>query len=465
MSRGLVRTLRIRSNRKAGVLGILTTALGDAGASIGEISTLKIGHNYTLRDFSLLLDDVEHLQSVLDAVSTLADSDIVEVVNPVTDAHFGGKIRMTSRADLEHLTGLYAAVSPGAREMVRILDDNPLLADIYTTVQRTVAIITDGAELPGVGKVHARAMLPVLEGKAALLAKLAGLSALPLVLAVETEDEFIETVARIAPSCGAILLDAMAAPRGARAVQKLSDKLQMPLLHDDADGPAIIGLAAIINACKRVGRDIRDVTVGQIGLGTAGGAIARLVMKHTGNAVLGEDVHPAAVSRHVNFGGRASSMEEIMQKADVVVANTGHAGVISPSMVREGQVIIALSEPRPEIEPYDAMLAGAAFAVDGRAINTAVVFPGVLLGALAVKAKAIDDEMRIAAAVTMAENAEEGDLVPTPMQELIHAKVAAAVARAAVAQGLAQRKIDPALLTLETMNDLVAGRRHPPLGE
>lgn len=465
MSRGIVRTLRIRSNRKAGVLGILTTALGDAGASIGEITTLKIGHNYTLRDFSLLLDDPEHLQGVLDAVGALADSDVVEVKNTVTEAHVGGKLKTVSRADVEHLTGLAAALSPGAREMTRMIDEQPSLADVYTAVQRTVAIVTDGGELPGVGKVHPRAMLPLVEGKAAVLASLGGLNALPLVLDVETEDEFIETVARIAPSCGAILLDALAAPRGARAVSKLSDRLHIPLLHDDADGPSIIGLAAIINACKRVGRDIRDVTIGQIGLGTAGGAIARLVMRHTGKPVLGEDVHPSAVSRHVNFGGRASSLDEIMRTADVVVANTGHGGVISSSQVREGQVIIALSEPRPEIEPYDAMLAGAAFAVDGRAINTAVVFPGVLLGALAVKAEEIDDAMRIAAAVTMAENAEEGDLVPTPMQEGVHARVAAAVARTAVERKLTRRNVDVALLTYETMQDLVAGRRHPPLGE
>jgi malate dehydrogenase (oxaloacetate-decarboxylating) len=460
---GLVRTLRIRSRRKAGGLGVVTTALGDAGASIGEISTLKIGHNYTLRDFDLLLDDEEHLASVLESIAALADSEVIEVIDSVREVHKGGKIRTRSRIDLTSLSALNSGYMPGVKDMVRAIDDDPKLADTYTSVQRTVAIVTDGAGLAGFGKVEPRSMLPVLEGKAALLASMAGLSSLPLVLAVDSEDDFIETVTRIAPSCGAILLDALAAPRGQRAYQKLSERLALPIFHDDADGPAIAGLAAVINTCQRAGLDLARVTIGQIGLGTAGGAIARLIMRHTERPVLGEDVHPAAVSRHVSAGGRAASLEEIMQKCDVVVANTGHANVIPASLVREGQAIIALSEPRPEIEPYDAQLAGAAFAADGKAVNTAVVFPGVLLGALAVRATQIDDRMRIAAALTMAEAAEDGDLVPTPLSDRIHARVALAVARAAVRSGRARRPIDESELTLDVFEELIHDERMLPL--
>jgi malate dehydrogenase (oxaloacetate-decarboxylating) len=464
-SPGLVRTLRIRSRRKAGGLGILTTALGDTGASIGEIQTVRIGHNYTLRDFDLLLDDAEHLGHVLSAIGELRDSEIVEVRDTVRDVHLGGKIRTRCRARITGLAALSSAYLPGVREVVHAIEDEPRLADSFTSVRRTVALVTDGSGLVGLGKVQAGAMLPVIEGKAMLLAQFAGLSSLPLCLDVDSEDQLVDTVAALAPSCGAVLLESVAAPRGPRAAQKLADRLKKPIYHDDADSPAIVGLAAIINACRRAGLDLGQVQIGQIGLGTAGGAISRLVMKHIKRPVLGDDVHPAAISRHVSAGGTASSLDEIMATCDVVVANTGHSGVISPSKVREGQVVIALSEPRPEIEPYDAQLAGAAFAADGKAISSATAAPGVLLGALAVKATAISDDMRIAAAVTMAEAAEDDDLVPTPLDAGVHAKIAAAVARAAVTTGLAQDEVREELLTASVFELVIRDERQLPLEE
>ena len=463
MSPGLVRTLRIRSQRKAGGLGFVTTALGDAGASIGEIQTLRIGHNYTLRDFHLLLDDEEHLRHVLDAISAIAGSEIVEVVDTVKSVHLGGKIRMRSRVALDGIQDLSSAHMPGVKQMVQLLEDNPNLVDVYSSLPRTVAVISDGSGLVGMNKVHPRAMLPVVEAKCALLARLVGLSGLPIILDVDTEENLVETVARLAPSCSAILVDSIVAPRGPRAAQKLAERLQIPVLHDDADGPAVVGLAAVVNACRRVGKDAREVQIGQIGLGTAGGAIARLVMRHTGRPVIGDDVHPGAVSRHISNGGVQSNLDVIMQTADVVVMNTGHAGLIAPSSVREGQVIIALSEPNPEIEPYDAQLAGAAFAADGKAISPAAAFPGILLGALAVKATAIDDAMRIAAALTLADAAEGGDLVPTPLTDGLHARVAAAVARAAVESGRARSAIDPALLVAAVFQAIIDDERQLPL--
>jgi malate dehydrogenase (oxaloacetate-decarboxylating) len=461
-SPGLVRTLRIRSKRKAGGLGILTTALGDAGASIGEIYTVRIGHNYTLRDFHLLLDDEEHLRGVLDAIEDLQDSQVVEVRDTVRDMHFGGKIRTVSRVPLRGLAALSAAHQPGVREIVSAIEDEPRLAAMFTSVQRTVAVVSDGSGLVGLGKVRPVSMLPVIEAKAMLLEQLAGLSSLPLVLDVDSEEELVETICAIGPSCGAVLLDSIAAPRGPKAAQKIAERLRIPVYHDDADSPAIVGLAAVINACRRAHLDLTQVTIGQIGLGTAGGAIARLVMKHVGRPVLGDDVHPAAMSRHVSAGGIASTLDEIMAKADVIVANTGHGGVISSSQVREGQVIIALSEPRPEIEPYDAQLAGAAFAADGKSISGTTAAPGVLLGALAVKATAISDEMRMAAAVTMAAVATDDDLVPTPLDSGVHARIAAAVARIAVVSGLAARNINERLLSPEVFDEVIRDERQLP---
>ncbi len=456
MSPGLVRTLRIRSKRKPGGLGVLASALGDVGASIGEIETVRIGHNTTLRDFQLLLDDEEHLAAVIEAVEGLEGSEIVEVIDTVQQVHQGGKIRMTSRVAFSGVSDLSAAFLPGVKQIVQSIADDPALVRLYTAVARTVAVVTDGSGVTGLNQVEPAAALPVVEAKCALLARLAGLSSLPLCLDVATEDMLVDTLVALAPSYGAILIESVGSPRGPRTAQRLAERLQIPVLHDGADGPAIVGLAAIVNAVKKTGRQLDDVVIGQIGLGTAGGAIARLVMKHVGRPVLGEDFHPGAVSKHVAHGGKKSTIEEIMSTCDVVVMNTGHAGLIQSSQVREGQVIIALSDPRPEIEPYDALLAGAAFAADGKAISTASAFPGVLLGALAVRASGINDAMRIAAALTIIDLADGGDLVPTPLQPGIHACIAAAVARAAVQSGLARVDVDDALLTPQTFEAAIA---------
>lgn len=462
MASGLVRTLRIRTRRKHGNLGILTTALGDAGTTIGEIITVKFGHSFTLRDFNLVLDNEEHLKNVVDAIGALADSEVVEVKNAVQNVHRGGKVRTCARASMDTLTDLQTSLTPGVSEVVNLIDKEPELALRLTAVQRTVAIISDGSGLRGVGRVRSQAVLPVLEAKAAWLSARGGLNTLPIGLDVQSEDEFIAAVKALRPSCGMLLVDAMAGGRAVRVCKRLTEALDIPVFHDDSDAPAVAGLAAVINACQKIGRSPADVQIGQIGLGTAGGAIAELLMRYTGRPVFGEDVHPAGISRHVALGGKSTSMEEIMATCDVVLANTGHGDVIPKEMVREGQAILALSEPHPEIEPYDAIMAGAAFAADGRAMNKAVVLPGVMLGALAVRATRVTDEMKIAAALTLASQAVETDLLPTPLDVSIHAEVATAVAKAALESGVGQIA-DKNLLRPETFIEISEDRRQLPL--
>jgi malate dehydrogenase (oxaloacetate-decarboxylating) len=463
MSPGLVRTLRIRSHRKPGVLGLLTTALGDVGASIGEITTVRIGHNSTLRDFQLLLDDEEHLGAVMDAVAALEGSSVVEVVDAADAIHRGGKIRTASRIAFSGHKDLSAAHQPGVKQIVQRIGEEPALADVYTAVPRTVAVVTDGSGVTGLNKVIPAAALPVVETKCALLARLAGLCGLPLSLDVHNEDKMVEALVGLAPSFSGIIIESVASPRGQRVASRLADRLKIPVFHEGADGPAIVVLAAIISAARKVSRDFADVQVGQVGLGTAGGAISRLVMRHQGRPVIGEDFHPAAVSRHLAYGGQHGNIEQIMARCDVVVMNTGHPGLVPASLVREGQVVLALGEPRPELEPFDATLAGAAFAADGKAISTAAAFPGVMLGALAVRARGIDDGMRIAAAMALVEAADAGDLVPIPLQPNLHSKVASAVARAAIAQGTAGLAVPDDLLTPDVFEAVIADQRQLPL--
>ncbi len=442
---------------------MLTTALGEAGVSIGDIETVRIGHNFTLRDFHLLLDDEDHLATALAAVAGLDGSEVVEVIHTPAVVHFGGKIRTVSRVDLDTQRDISAVHVPGVKEIVQRIADTPALVDTYTSVARTVGVVTDGTGVVGLNRVPPGAALPVVETKCAFLSTLVGLTGLPLSVDAATEDRLVDTLVALRPSYSALLIESVAAPRGPRVAQRLAEKLQIPVYHDAADGPAIVGLTAILGACRKVGRDISTITIGQIGLGTAGGAISRLVMKFQGKPVYGEDFHPAAISRHIAHGGIASSISEIMSTCDLVVMNTGHPGLVPPEMVRQGQIIIALGEPRPEIEPYAAAQAGAAFVADGKSISTAAAYPGLLLGALAVKARGITDAMRIAAAKAMVDLADEADIVPVPLQPNIHAAVAVAVALAAVADGQAGVDVDVDLLTEETFNDVIADLRQLPL--
>ncbi|MBL93301.1 MAG: NAD-dependent malic enzyme 1 [Myxococcales bacterium] len=455
----LVRTVRIRTKRKVGNLGVLTTALGNAGASIGEIVTFKLGHNYTIRDFSLFLNDKDHLRMVLRSVDSLPDSEVIEVQDNVRRLHQDGKVRMMSRVPLTDINLLRTVYVPGAKEIVRRIQRHPEEALTYTGVGRTVGIVSNGSGLLGVGRVNPRAMLPMLEGKAALLADMVGISGLPLPLDVTDESHFVDTVLRLAPACGALLLDAMPAPRGQRVCSTLDKELDIPIYHDDADSPAVIGLASFVNACARAGLDPLEVKVGQVGLGTAGGSIARLLMRYTENPVLGDDIHPEAINQHVAEGGIAANLDEIMKTCDVVIANTGHGRVIKPSQVQPGQVIIALSEPEPEIETYDATLAGAALAADGKSVHKAVVFPGMLLGAMWVRARTINDEMRVAASLSLASQVEEGDLVPSPLTDGVHAKVAASVTAAAISSGVAQIDVDDDEIRAEHFEKVIHGWR------
>ncbi len=455
--------MRIQSKRKPGGLGLLTTALGEAAVSIGDIETVRIGHNFTLRDFHLLLDDEDHLATALAAISGLDGSEVIEVIHTPAVVHFGGKIRTVSRVDLDTQRDISAVHVPGVKEIVQRIADTPALVDTYTSVARTVGVVTDGTGVVGLNRVSPGAALPVVETKCAFLSTLVGLSGLPLSVDAATEDRLVDTLVALRPSYSALLIESVAAPRGPRVAQRLAEKLQIPVYHDAADGPAIVGLTAILGACRKVGRDISTITIGQIGLGTAGGAISRLVMKFQGKPVYGEDFHPAAISRHIAHGGIAASITEIMSTCDLVVMNTGHPGLVPPELVRQGQIIIALGEPRPEIEPYAAAQAGAAFVADGKSISTAAAYPGLLLGALAVKARGITDAMRIAAAKAMVDLADEADIVPVPLQPNIHAAVAVAVALAAVADGQAGVDVDVDLLTEETFNEVIADLRQLPL--
>jgi malate dehydrogenase (oxaloacetate-decarboxylating) len=318
------------------------------------------------------------------------------------------------------------------------IQKDPQMAYEFTALGSTVAIVTNGTAVLGLGDIGALAGLPVMEGKAALFADLVGLSGVPILINEKDPQRVVTIVSGIAESFGAIQLEDFAAPECFEIEQSLQARLQKPVLHDDQHGTAVVALAALLNAARYSGVDLCGSTVGQIGLGAAGTGIVRLLQAYGVRHVLGTDRNAQAVARLETMGGEGVTLEALMQRADIVIATTGVKGLIRPQWVRKGQVILALSNPDPEIEPLVARAQGAAFAADGKGINNVLAFPGLFRGALDARVRRFTDAMLMAAATAIAGLAQGDELVPDPLDKQLHEIVAAAVCSAAGGAGPAR---------------------------
>lgn len=437
-----MRTLRCRNVNEPGTLGELTSTIGSLGASIGDIRTLHWGRLYVTRDIDVVCENESHLKLVVEKISKLKNSKLEEVIDEVLMAHERGKIEMHSTHPVRTIRDLRNVYTPGVANVCRAILENPEVAYLYTAIPRMVAIVTDGTRVLGLGNIGPVASMPVMEGKAALLHQLAGLSGVPILINTTNVDKIVEAVSLIAPTFGAIQLEDISTPRCFEIEERLIEKLDIPVMHDDQHGTAVVTLAAIINACKLVKKDLGKLCIGQIGLGAAGQAIASLLKQFTGNSVLGTDINREAIRRFERKGGIPSTYEEIMDNVEIVIATTGVADLIKSEHVKKGQIILALSNPFPEIQPEEAVKHGATFAADGKSVNNILGFPGILKGALDCQARKINYEMYIAAALCLAEQAEREDLVPTPLNLEVHKKVARVVAEAAIKTGVARRELD-----------------------
>ncbi len=434
----IMRTIRVRNEQRVGALGRLLVALGDVGALAGEISLIRMDHKHVVRDIVIYVQQMADLDRALEAVKATPGTDLVEVRDDVLELHQGGKIAVRSRYKINSLQDLRRVYTPGVAGVCRVIEKDPNEARRYTSIPHLVAIITDGTAILGLGDIGPLAGMPVMEGKAALMESLVGLSGMPILLKTKDTQEIIRTVQNIAPTFGAIQLEDISAPRCFDIEEALINSLDRPVMHDDQRGTAVVVAAALMNALREVGRSLDDVTVGQIGLGAAGLAIARMVMQESGRPVFGADLDAGAVRRLEKAGGQGASLRDIMGTCDVVIATTGVPGLIKKEWVRPGQIILALSNPMPEIEPEEALAAGAAFAADGKVVNNVLGFPGILRGAIDSATPKLTMEMYLAAAHTIADMTPEGSLVPSPLNRAVHWAVARAVARAAIDQGLAR---------------------------
>jgi malate dehydrogenase (oxaloacetate-decarboxylating) len=422
--------LIVETVHQPGSLAKVLQVIADAGLTIEHLTALRRDQARTLWEITLEMDE-EADRSLYDRIGQLPNARFVGKSDRVFNRHRGGKIRTVASLPINTLQVLRDVYTPGVARVCLAIKDDPQAAHDFTSLDSTVAIVTNGTAVLGLGNIGALAGLPVMEGKAALFADLVGISGVPILLKDTRPDRVVEAIAAVEMSFGAIQLEDFAAPECFEIEQKLQARLKKPVLHDDQHGTAVVALAALINAARQAGRSLRESVVGQVGLGAAGTGIVRLLRAYGVEHILGADRSPDAIERLRMLGGEGASLEEIMQRADIIIATTGVKGLIKPEWVRPGQVILALSNPDPEIEPLVARERGAAFAADGKGINNVLAFPGLFKGALAARVTRFSDQMLMAAADAIAQLAKGDELVPDALDKAVHERVTVAVRDAA----------------------------------
>ena len=430
--------LLIEVKHAPGSLAKVLARVGEAGLTVEGLNALHRTQDKTTWELTVELDDQDQID-LCTRVNALSNASVIGISDRVFDLHDGGKIRTLSRIAFEDLQVLKDVYTPGVARVCLAIQQHPELARRYTNLARTVGIVTNGTAILGLGDIGPVAGLPVMEGKAALFSTYGGLSGVPVLIDSKDASHIIETVVAIAPSFGAIQLEDIAAPECFEIEQKLIERLpDTPVLHDDQHGTAVVVLAGLLSAARITGIDLANCTVGQIGLGAAGLGIVRLLQSYGISRVLGSDLARESQERLTAIGGVAVDLEGLMAEADVVIATTGVRGLIKPQMIRSGQIIFALSNPDPEIEPHVALEHGARFAADGKNINNVLAFPGLFRGALDASAKCFTDAMLLAAAEAISLAAPQGQLIPSPLDHAAHKQVARAVAAAVDGQSVGE---------------------------
>ena len=373
-----------------------------------------------------------------------------------------GKIEVTSKVKVENRDDLSTTYTPGVAEPCRKIAQNKEDVYKYTSKGNMVAVVTDGTAVLGLGDIGPEAGLPVMEGKCVLFKEFANVDAFPICLDTKDVDEIVETVARISPSFGGINLEDIAAPRCFEVEEKLKKRINIPVFHDDQHGTAIVVLAAVINALKVVHKNIDEVKVVISGAGSAGSAIGKLLMQYgvkhllysDRNGILNEETAlndaQRKLAKETNPENKSGTLKDALAHADVFIGVSA-PGLVSPEMIKSmnrDACVFPLANPTPEIMPDEAIQAGARIVGTGRSdfanqINNVLVFPGLFRGALDVRAREINEEMKLAAAEAIAslitvEERNENYIIPNVFDKRVAEVVAKAVAKTAKDTGVAQ---------------------------
>ncbi|HBE71007.1 MAG TPA: NAD-dependent malic enzyme, partial [Planctomycetaceae bacterium] len=462
-SPGYSLSIRLRYPDTPGFLGKLTSRIGEANGLIGAIDVVDSREGKITRDVTVNATNVEHGQKIADSLRGMPDLELVHVSDRVFLMHLGGKLEVTPRVPIKTRDDLSMAYTPGVARVCQAIADDEETAFTLTIKKNTVAVISDGSAILGLGNLGPKAAMPVMEGKAALFKEFAGVDAFPICLDTQDTEEIIRTCHHLAPSFGGINLEDISAPRCVEIEQRLERELEIPVFHDDQHGTAIVVLAALTNALKVAAKQVEDIKIVVNGAGAAGVAITQLLSAVGASNIVVCDSKGAISSQrdglnslkqwlaeNTNPAQEAGSLAEVITGADVFIG-VSVKDVLTESDVKQmasDPIVFALANPDPEISPA---VAGPLVKVmaTGRSdypnqINNVLCFPGLFRGLLDVRARNVNLEMKVAAAKAIAETIPDADLlpdyiVPSVFDRRVAEAVAGAVASSAIATGSARR--------------------------
>jgi len=460
-------TLRVQLDDRPGAFAALARAIGDAGGSLGAIDLVRIERGRKVRDVTVDAASADHMDEIVAAVRAVPGVEVERVSDRVFLLHLGGKIEMASKSPLKTRDDLSMAYTPGvARVCLAIADDPPSVWNL-TIKSHTVAVVTDGTAVLGLGDIGPEAALPVMEGKAMLFKEFGGVDAWPVCLATKDVDEIVGTVTAIAPGFGGINLEDISAPRCFEIESRLRQTLDIPVFHDDQHGTAIVVVAALLNALRIVGRRVGDIRVVLTGVGAAGVATTDMLLALGVRDIVGcdrsgaiyrgrSDLGPwkSAYAERTNPRRFAGTADEALAGADVFIGLSGPGAVTRDGVasMANDAIVFAMANPTPEVGPEEIEGLAAVIAT-GRSdypnqINNVLAFPGVFRGALDVRASTINEEMKLAAAHAIAAVVKPDELgpeyvIPSVFNREVAPAVAAAVAAAAEQTGVARRRRAP----------------------
>jgi malate dehydrogenase (oxaloacetate-decarboxylating) len=459
-------TLRVEIDHVPGMLGKVASAIGDAGGTIGAVDLVQIEGSHTIRDITVETADAADWPALTAAVDAVDGARVLDATDRTFMLHIGGKIELHSKAPLKTREDLSMAYTPGVARVCMAIHDDPAKAFQYTIKRNTVAVVSDGTAVLGLGDIGPAAAMPVMEGKAMLFKEFAGVDAFPICLDTRDPDQIVAVVQAIAPGFGGVNLEDISAPRCFEIEARLRESLDIPVFHDDQHGTAVVVLAALLNAMTLTGRHIADTRTVILGLGAAGVAVCQILLAAGARSVICCDSRgilgveradyldgtmpevKRAVAKATNPEGLAGGVVEALEGADVFIGLSS-GGLLPASALgamNADPIVFAMANPNPEVTPEEASRY-ARIVATGRSdypnqINNVLCFPGIFRGALDVRAREITEEMKMAAARAIAdivpgEDLREDYIIPSVFNREVVGAVASAVAEEARESGTA----------------------------
>jgi malate dehydrogenase (oxaloacetate-decarboxylating) len=448
-------TLRLEIRNQPGMLGKVTSEIGVLGGDLGAIDIVSVGKGVLVRDITVNCRDVKHAQSLIDGINQIEGVKLMHQSDRTFLMHLGGKIEVNSRAPIRNRDDLSMAYTPGVARVCMAIYDEPQDVFNLTIKKNTVAVVTDGTAVLGLGDIGPAAAMPVMEGKCALFKEFAGVDAFPICIGDKDPRVIVDTVKRIATAFGGINLEDISAPRCFQIEEWLQNEIDIPVFHDDQHGTSIVTLAALLNALEIVKKDISSLKIVFNGVGASGVATSKIYMEAGVRNIIGCDTAGAIYkgrtenmnfmkewyAEHTNPEGERGSLKDVIEGADVFVGLSG-PNVLTVEMVRKMNPV---PEIMPEVAaPYVRIMATGRSDYPNQ-INNVLGFPGIFRGALDCRARVINDEMKRAAAHAIAnviprEELNEEYIIPSVFNKAVVQAVAQAVSEAAYRTGVARRE-------------------------